>query len=189
MKVPRPGTESEPQLWPVPQLWPSWPLNPLHLAGDWILATAETTSGSLTHYATAGTPITLLYNRYSIFCDLTSWIVPSFDKLSTFCVVWNSQAIVVFATDIAWLNVHIWLLDDRVSGCLPSSSGVFGCCWSRIWYLLRMWFSHLPLLWPSHPSLPMPSWTTFLAQHSHLHSFIRGQVKSAEHWAASWPVL
>ena len=34
MEVPRPGSEPEPQLRPLPQLWQHWILNPLCQAGD-----------------------------------------------------------------------------------------------------------------------------------------------------------
>ena len=59
MEVPRPGTESELQPRPTPQLPPNGTLNPLHWARDQTrtsLVTPATAVRFLTHCATAGTP-------------------------------------------------------------------------------------------------------------------------------------
>ena len=59
VKVPGPGTESELQLQPMPYCGITGSFNLLHLAGDWIPASAWTQAaavGFLTHWATAGIP-------------------------------------------------------------------------------------------------------------------------------------
>ena len=66
MEVPGSGTESKMQLWPMPQLQQRWFLNPLCQARNQThisvvtQATAETT-GSLTHCATAGSPLLYVF--------------------------------------------------------------------------------------------------------------------------------
>ena len=59
MQVPRPGTESQPQLQPTPQLWQCRTFNPLCQAEDPNCTSAVThasAAGFLAHCARAGTP-------------------------------------------------------------------------------------------------------------------------------------
>ena len=60
MEIPRPGMESEQQLWPTPQLLQPWILNPTYQAWDRTCASAATHTAvvrSLIHCATVGTPL------------------------------------------------------------------------------------------------------------------------------------
>ena len=81
MGIPRPRTESEPQLRPTPQLQQCQILNPLCLTGDWTHTSAAVRF--LTHCATVGTPelnFLPIHMEYTlcriIFCDdlLCNWI-------------------------------------------------------------------------------------------------------------------
>ena len=59
IEVPGPGTESEPQLRPTPQVQQHWISNPLHWAVGQTCTSSVTWAtavGFLTHWATAGTP-------------------------------------------------------------------------------------------------------------------------------------
>ena len=59
MEVPRPGVESELQVWPTLQLQQPRSFNPLHWAWDWTCTSAVTQATAvrfLTHCTTAGTP-------------------------------------------------------------------------------------------------------------------------------------
>ena len=48
IEVPRPGTKSEPQLGPTPQLWQHWILNPLRQARDGTYTSAATQAAAET---------------------------------------------------------------------------------------------------------------------------------------------
>ena len=64
MEGPRPGTESEPELWPKPQLHQCWTFNPLWQAGDGTCTSVVSTAaavGFLTYCATVGTPVSYFY--------------------------------------------------------------------------------------------------------------------------------
>ena len=67
MEVPEPGTESEMQLQPTPQLWQCQILNPLYRTGDQTLASAATLAtavGFLTHRTMAGTPPSYTFENH-----------------------------------------------------------------------------------------------------------------------------
>ena len=76
MEFPKPRTESKPYLQPVPQLWQRQILNPLFWAGDQTHTSAkpqDTAVGSLTHYATAGTPGQIIFK--TLPCSPTCLII------------------------------------------------------------------------------------------------------------------
>ena len=70
MEVPRPETESKPQLWPM-YLWQCQLTNPLQWARDRTLTSAATWTtavGFLTHCTTAGTPIFRVFISEDSIC-------------------------------------------------------------------------------------------------------------------------
>ena len=76
MEFPKPRTESKPYPQPVPQLWQRQILNPLFWAGDQTHTSAkpqDTAVGSLTHYATAGTPGQIIFK--TLPCSPTCLII------------------------------------------------------------------------------------------------------------------
>ena len=67
-EVPRPGTESELQLWPMPQPLQCQILNPLRQAGDWTCASTAIQTATIkfsTHCTTVGTQKTFLFQTLS----------------------------------------------------------------------------------------------------------------------------
>ena len=82
MEVPRPGIESDPQLWPMPYLQQCQILNPLCQAENQIHTSTMTQAsavGCLTHYATVGTPQPSNFYRW-----VKHYKVPSSLQLSLF---------------------------------------------------------------------------------------------------------
>ena len=74
-EVPRPGSESKPQLKPKPQLQQHWIFNPSSQARDQTLASSATqaaAAGFLTHCAIAGTPLCMkFFFSFFVFSQAT----------------------------------------------------------------------------------------------------------------------
>ena len=88
MEIPRPGTESQPQLWTTPQCGNAGSCNPLCRVRDWTHTFAV---GFLTHRTTAGTPDS---NSTMVLCR---W---------EYC--YNKRNQVVFLQSYGWIKGRIF---------------------------------------------------------------------------------
>lgn len=87
----------------------------------------------------------------SHFCDLTSWVIPHFDKiihsvwfeaLKLHLPVLQIWAGSIYRSRFLTTGSQIVLLPLPYFSGNPSL-GACGCCWNGLWSLLRMCFSHL----------------------------------------------
>ena len=138
--------------------------------------------------------ISLLYSQYSIFWNLTEHC-PTLIKITQFSYNLKLSSFICVGYKYALAQFPYLGLNHRISDCLPSSflvlrknspSGVCGCCWSIIWYLLGVCFSHSFLCFElESPSYASPGYISQLSTAISTH----GQVKSIERWDAAWPGL
>ena len=90
MQVPGPGTESEPQLCPTPQLQQCWILNPLRGARDQNLSLCRAAAvRSLTYCTIAGTAVIPLKTRFSAHLALAEHVGRLYTKKFSMCYMSN----------------------------------------------------------------------------------------------------